>query len=168
MRKSKGAPLGAIEAVYRRDRDRFLHVAVAILGDRDRAADAVQEAFASAVRHRGGFRSEGPLEGWLWRTLVNAARQSARREPATALEDSCAVPERMGRNGSTPHEDEASVRTLVAALPERQRLILFLRYYADLDYQAIADALDVSVGTVGSTLSAAHSALRGLIKEVQT
>ena len=47
----------------------------------------------------------------------------------------------------------------VAALPERQRLAVYLRYYADLDYRAIAHVLGVEVGTVSATLSSAHQAL---------
>jgi RNA polymerase sigma factor (sigma-70 family) len=54
----------------------------------------------------------------------------------------------------------------VSALPERQRLVVFLRYYADLDYRSIAVVLGIEVGTVSATLSAAHTALRRLMKEV--
>jgi RNA polymerase sigma factor (sigma-70 family) len=53
-------------------------------------------------------------------------------------------------------------------LTERQREIVFLHYYADLDYAAIADALAISPGTVGATLTAARQALRGALQEVQT
>jgi RNA polymerase sigma factor (sigma-70 family) len=63
-------------------------------------------------------------------------------------------------------DDQAEIRAWVAALPERQRLTVFLRYYADLDYAAIAQALGVEVGTVSATLSQAHSALRRSSKEV--
>jgi RNA polymerase sigma factor (sigma-70 family) len=59
------------------------------------------------------------------------------------------------------------VRAVLAMLPERQRLALFLRYYADLDYDAIATALGISTGTVGATLHAAHAALRAQIQEVR-
>jgi DNA-directed RNA polymerase specialized sigma24 family protein len=45
--------------------------------------------------------------------------------------------------------------------------MLFLRYYADLEYEAIAIALDVSPGTVGATLNAAHASLRRLLQEVR-
>jgi DNA-directed RNA polymerase specialized sigma24 family protein len=45
-------------------------------------------------------------------------------------------------------------------------LAVFLRYYADLDYRAIATALGIEVGTVSATLSAAHTALRRSLKEV--
>ena len=50
-------------------------------------------------------------------------------------------------------------------MPERQRLILFLHYYADLDYQTIAEAIDVSTGTVGATLHTARANLRRLLEE---
>jgi RNA polymerase sigma factor (sigma-70 family) len=53
----------------------------------------------------------------------------------------------------------------VAALPDRQRLAVFLRYYADLDYAAIATALGVERGTVSATLSAAHHNLSSKLKE---
>jgi RNA polymerase sigma factor (sigma-70 family) len=56
------------------------------------------------------------------------------------------------------------VRAAVAALPERQRLALFLRYYADLDYAAIAAILEIKEGTVGATLHAAHAALRAALE----
>jgi len=45
--------------------------------------------------------------------------------------------------------------------------VLFLRYYADLDYRAIAEALDVKVGTVGSTLNQAQGALRMRLAEAR-
>ena len=64
--------------------------------------------------------------------------------------------------------DQRAVRTLIASLPERQRLAVFLRYYADLDYEAIAVALGVQPGTVAATLHAAHSSLRGRLQEVRT
>ena len=58
------------------------------------------------------------------------------------------------------------VRTWIASLPERQRLVVYLRYYADLDYQTIAAVLQVEIGTVSATLSAAHRSLREEIQEV--
>jgi RNA polymerase sigma factor (sigma-70 family) len=58
------------------------------------------------------------------------------------------------------------VRAWVAALPERQRMVVFLRYYADLDYRTIAAALGIEVGTVSATLSAAHQALGKALEEV--
>jgi RNA polymerase sigma-70 factor (ECF subfamily) len=153
--------LSAIEAVYRRDFARFLHVATAITGDVEVGADAVQDAFARAIRLRRSYRASGSLEGWLWRIVVNAARDRAGATAKLVSADVSREP------ATTPSEPEASeVRALLARLPERQRLVLFLRYYADLDYDAIATALGISSGTVGATLHAAHSALRAHIQEV--
>jgi len=52
------------------------------------------------------------------------------------------------------------VRRAVGRPPERQRLVLFLRYYAGLDYEEIASVLQIRTGTVGPTLAAAQSTLR--------
>jgi RNA polymerase sigma-70 factor, ECF subfamily len=162
MRRERrpGASLGEIERVYRADFGRFLRVAAAVVGDRVRAADVVQEAFALAVAHREEFRGEGPLEAWIWRTVVRTA-QNTRRAPAPV--PLTQVPD----NGSPAEPPEAAARGALARLPERQRLIVFLRYYADLDYAAIADVLEVEPGTVGSTLHAAQAALRTFFEDAQ-
>src|SRR4051812_25480455 len=120
-----------IEGVYRRGYGRFLRVAVAILHDEPLAEEAVHDAFVRALRHRGGFRERGPLEGWLWRIVVNEARRRRaieRRAPRSDDGSSAAA----GPTGE--HPDTGAIEAIVAELPERQRLALFLRYYADLDY----------------------------------
>ena len=152
-----------LEAVYRHRYRQFLRVATAILGDEASGHDAVQEGFAQALREQSSFRGEAPLEGWVWRMVVNAAltarrRRVARREAPEAAE----VPSVNGLAA-----DEAGVRAWVASLPERQRLVVYLRYYADLDYRAISAALGVEVGTVSATLSSAHQALRQSLEEVE-
>ena len=150
-----------LEAAYRRDFHRFLRVAEAICGDVEAARDAVQDAFAGALRSSAGFRRESSLETWLWAAVVNAARSARRRrrghDPLDELADlrAAAPPER------------STLPAALAALPERQRLVLFLRYYADLDYAAIAETLGISTGTVGATLNHAHAALRRRLQEVQ-
>ena len=157
-----GASIDELEAIYRSSLPRFRRVAAAIVGDRDRACDVVQEAFGTAIRKRRRFRGTGRLEAWLWRLVVNAARDEARpfRPP---LEELLASSEPHANGSAPPHEE---LRLAVAALPERQRLVLFLRYYADLDYAAIAAALEIAPGTVAATLNAAHAALRRTLQEV--
>jgi RNA polymerase sigma factor (sigma-70 family) len=151
-------PLAELEVLYRRDYRRFLRVASAILRDETRAVDAVQDAFASAIRRQRQFRGEGPLEAWVWRMVVNAAlKERGRRRHAELTDFEVAA----------PSEEPTLVAEAIARLPERQRLALFLRYYADLDYESIAAALEVSSGTVGATLNAAHMSLRRLLQEVR-
>ena len=159
----QGASLEEIERVYRQRLPEFRRVAAAILGNREAARDAVQEGFAIAVRKRETFRGEGPVEAWLWHVVVNAAREHGRRRSdLPAPEDLFAEI----RNGAPENEPDARVRVGLSLLPERQRLALFLRYYADLDYRTIADTLGIAVGTVGVTLNTAQAKLRELLEEV--
>jgi RNA polymerase sigma-70 factor (ECF subfamily) len=161
---SSAVTVEALEALYRAGLPRFVRTAGAIVGDEASGRDAVQEAFVQAVRKRASFRNEAPLEAWVWRIVINEARALRRRlaselagssEPATA------------RSANHVPEQDADVRAWVAALPERQRLAIFLRYFADLDYRSIAAVLEVEVGTVSATLAAAHGALRDSLREVE-
>ena len=157
--RGRGVSLEELEKVYRRDFDRFLRTAAAIAGDVEAGRDAVQEAFASAVRTREQFRGEAPVEAWLWRAVVTRAHNERRRRPPAAVADT-------DPGADSPAERDAALRAAVSALPERQRHVLFLRYFADLDYRAIAESLGIKTGTVSATLSQAHAALRGELEEV--
>jgi DNA-directed RNA polymerase specialized sigma24 family protein len=145
--------LAELEKLYRLRLPEFRRVAAAIAGDRELGCDAVQEAFASAVRKRRAFRGKGTLEAWVWRIVVNAARDARKRRPALA------EPHEASTNGHAPVVP-------LDLLTERQREIVFLHYYADLDYGAIAEALGISPGTVGATLTAARQTLRSALEEV--
>lgn len=152
-----GIELTEIEALYRLRQPQFFRVALGLLhGDRERAWDAVQETFARAIRAREGFRGEGSPDAWLWRTLTNVCLREARRPRDVPASDEAA---------STAAGDWGDLREAVSKLPERQRLILFLRHYADLDYERIAEVTGVARGTVAATLNAAHAALRKAMTE---
>ena len=153
--KKSGARLEEIEQLYRDRYAHFVQVARAVVGEEAAAHDAVQDGFSQAIRKRDSFRADGPLEAWLWRAVVNAAVSSRRRKGTF---DPFEVAPTPASNARPAGDDE--VRVWIAALPERQRLVIFLRYYADLDYQAIATALGIKTGTVSATLNAAHAALR--------
>jgi RNA polymerase sigma-70 factor, ECF subfamily len=164
-RVTAGADLEEIEAVYRRRLGEFRRVATAIIGSREAGCDAVQEAFALAVPRRAQFRGEGSLEAWLWRIVVHSARDLAARaskRSAARLED--AVDPVQAEDPPLRSE----VYALVSELPERQRHALFLRYYADLEYGTIAEALEISSGTVGATLAQAKENLRRLMTGVRS
>jgi RNA polymerase sigma-70 factor (ECF subfamily) len=148
-----------IEALYRLRHEELLRVAIAITGSRELGEDAVQEGLARALAGRSSWRASGTQESWLWKVVVNAARNLAARTPRV-------VAAREGDSSPTQAEvDLSAIREGVARLPERQRLVLFLRYYADLEYAAIARVLGIRRGTVSATLNQAHAALRPLLAE---
>ncbi len=149
-----------IEAIYREQYSRFLRFAVANLGDVERGHDAVHETFVRAIRSLDDFRGQARLESWLWRILVNVCIAEKRRR-VLPNED-------LLLQASTDHSPEwPEVREAIASLPERQRTTLFLRHYADLDYDQIAAVLGVARGTVAATLNTAHTRLRSVLGEVK-
>lgn len=82
-----------IEQIYRARLPELCRVAAAISGSRQAAPDLVQEAFVRAVRRLDSFRSEGPLEGWLWRIVVNVANNGRRVSQPIALPQEKRVPD---------------------------------------------------------------------------
>jgi RNA polymerase sigma-70 factor (ECF subfamily) len=155
--------LAELEALYRERLAAFARVAISITGSVDIGKDAVQESFARAIEQRDRFRGDCALETWVWRIVVNTAKTEAERGGREASEGA-AVPEDSSANGRRLLSD---VDRWMRTLPERQRLAVFLRYWADLDYRGIAEVLEVEVGTVSATLSKAHQSLRRSLQEVQ-
>jgi RNA polymerase sigma-70 factor (ECF subfamily) len=158
----RGATLDELRAIYEGRLGELTRVATAIVTDPQTAEDAVQEAFVRAVRQRHSYDGRGSLNGWVWRIVVNAARD------AQAKHRDVLDPDASDTTASTDDPDprRALVRAAIELLPERQRLVLFLRYYADLDYGSIAEAVAISEGTVAATLHSAHGRLRQLLSEV--
>lgn len=154
--------VGEIEAVYRARIGSLRRVARAITGDREAAHDVVQDAFASAISDRLRYRPISSLEAWIWRIVVNRAISERRRLTRATTAPPAVGPTSMSQDGDVD-DGRAPLAAAVALLPERQRLAVFLRYFADLDYAAIADVLEVSPGTVGASLHAAHETLRAAL-----
>ncbi len=149
----------ALEQLYRdRYRD-YRDIMASVVGSHDLAREVVQEAFARALREQRKFRGEGNLEAWVWKIALNVAlkmRREFRRE--WSLDDESEA------GGFEPALDR-DVRAAVRALPPRRRLVVFLRYFADLSYSEIAGISGVSEGTVAATLAQAREELRGLLDD---
>jgi RNA polymerase sigma-70 factor (ECF subfamily) len=148
----------AIEQLYRDRYRNFRDILAGVVGSHDLAREVVQEAFARALREQRKFRGDGSLEAWVWRIALNVAfkmRRGLAREWALDEEET-AIRE------PAPDED---VRAAVRALPPRRRLVVFLRYFADLSYAEIAAIAGISEGTVAATLAQAHGELLGLLDD---
>jgi RNA polymerase sigma-70 factor (ECF subfamily) len=147
----------AIETLYRERYRRFRDGVATITGDYDSARDVVQETFARALRKRRSFRGEGSLEAWVWRIALRTAREHVRRVPGASLNGS------LEAALAEPERDPVLAEAL-RALPPKRRLIVFLRYFADLSYAQIAELCGVSEGTVGATLAQARAALENELR----
>jgi len=134
----------------------------ALLREGEAALDVVQEGFALALSRRESYRGDGSLEAWVWQIVLNVARDRLR---SRQRHDEGLRSETVRAENELDGDGELLVSLL--ALPERQRLAIFLRYYADLSYEQIAEALGVRPGTVAASLNAAHAALRRDLAEVE-
>ncbi|WP_183066390.1 RNA polymerase sigma factor SigM [Streptomyces sp. gCLA4] len=166
----------AFGELVRRHRDRLWAVALRTLGDREEAADAVQDALVSAYRAAHTFRGDSAVTTWLHRITVNAcldrARKAASRRTAP-LDDT----ERLERllepheSAEAPAERQDLHRQLLAALrtlPDEQRAALVL---VDMQGYPVAEAahlLDVPTGTVKSRCARGRAKLLPLLTHLRT
>ena len=154
-----GASSRQIERVYRHRFSGFARSVTAVVSNPEDATEVVQEGFAHALAHRRDFRSEGPLEAWIWKIVLRKAfDRLASTHPAASLDE---LPE-IGL------PDQARDPALAAALRElspRKRLIVYLHYLADLPYPTVAEICGISEGTVAATLAQARAALAASLAE---
>ncbi len=155
-------------------RDRLLTVIARGGGAGADAEDLAQEAFLKAFVAIHRFDGRSALFTWLYRIAINTARDwhdHRRRRPAVALDgvDGPLVePVAAGpgpEQSAIAGEERAAVRRALARLPEPFRSTLVLREMEGLSYEAIAEALDVSIGTVESRIFRARCKLRVLLVE---
>ena len=128
---------------------------------RHRVEDLVQETFVRVLRALPAFDLAGPatLSTWMLTIATRLALNDLRRPEHGSIEVEPTAHERT----DDPAERRrlgAAIATGVAALPDAQRAVLVLREYHDLDYQEIADVLELDLGTVKSRLARARTALR--------
>jgi RNA polymerase sigma-70 factor, ECF subfamily len=151
-----GLSEGDLEGLYRRRYRPFRHGAAAIVGDYERAHDVVQDAFARALSARKTYRGGSP-EAWVWR-IVERQAFDARRSPATVSLD-----ETFELAIEDPERD-AQLAEALRGLAPRRRLVVFLRYFADLQYDDIARLCAIKEGTVAATLASALDDLRASLE----
>jgi RNA polymerase sigma-70 factor (ECF subfamily) len=150
------------------------NVAYRILGDGDSASDATQDGFIKAFQRLNQYRG-GSFKAWLLRIVTNTCYDILRahkRRPTTSLEKEDEDPEHDGRlqdPAERPdayvlrHELAVAIQAAIGKLPPDQRATLVLSDIEGLDYQEIADATGVALGTVKSRLSRARARLRDLL-----
>ncbi|UCM89099.1 RNA polymerase sigma factor SigM [Streptomyces marincola] len=164
----------AFSEIVRRHRDRLWAVALRTLGDREEAADALQDAFVSAYRAAHTFRGQAAVTTWLHRITVNACLDRVRKAK-TRRTDPMPEPERL-ENLLTPHEsaevpaERQDLRRQLSAaltqLPEEQRAVLVLVDMQGYSVAEAADILHVPVGTIKSRCARARARLLPLLRHL--
>jgi RNA polymerase sigma factor (sigma-70 family) len=158
---ARGAVRADLDEVFRRDYQLVVGVAARVLGSRDQAEDVAQDVFLSFCR---AVVPAGEARGWLSvaaahtaLNLLRSGRRRASREETAAATDDTVVPDVA--EAVVTLEDRSRVRAALARLPRKQAVALVLRH-SGLSYADVAAALDMSPGSVGTTVRRAESALR--------
>lgn len=165
----------AFEQIVLANQNKVYSLCLRLVNNRDDAADLAQEVFLKAWQSLPNFRGNSSLSTWLHRMATNLCIDHLRycrtrhglRGPSLDDEES-ALPE-PGDWSLDPHhkleqtEISHAIERGLSALPEHYRQIITLREIAGLDYQELAAALDIDLGTVKSRLSRARLALRKIL-----
>jgi RNA polymerase sigma-70 factor (sigma-E family) len=138
---------------------RLLRTATLLTGDRGRAEDLVQDAFAKAYLRWNGIQADDPI-AYVRRCVVNAntdwfRRRSSREQPSATVGDRLTQPD-----STQLHALRDAVMRGLGELTKRERAVIVLRYFEGLSEAEIAAALSVAPGTVKSTSSRALEKLR--------
>lgn len=153
----------ALDLVVQKYRSRLLHHAVYIVKDHQEAIDVTQDVFIKAMRERRFFQDEFKMKAWLYRVTsnlcFNLVRDRKRRGAILEGMQKATHLEPMQTDKVFANERQTQILGAMDRLTENHREILMLRYYSDLSYAEIADALDIRLGTVMSRLSRAKSRL---------
>lgn len=150
--------------------DRLLGTAFAVLGHREDAREAVQEAFLRCWRHRDRGPPPRSLEAWVVSVVLNAARDFRRRRRVRRAaplppEDAMAPDARTADPPAQAERNEAVARAREALLllPEAEKEVFLLRQNGDLSCSAIADHLGIPLGTVKTRMRSALRRLRAAV-----
>ncbi len=154
------------DELYAVSYSRLVHQLHAMIGDREEAADCVQEAFARAWSRRHRLDLSHSPEAWVrttaYRLAVSRWRGSvrARRAPDRALQRTEAAP--------PPAPDRVALISALQQLPADQRRALVLHHLCDLSVAEVATEVGAPEGTVKARLSRGRSALQALLDEGAT
>jgi RNA polymerase sigma-70 factor (ECF subfamily) len=144
----------------RRHQTRLWAVALRTLGDREEAADALQDALLSAYRSAASYRGDARVTTWLHRVVVNACLDRVRRRKARPT---VPLPEDTDpadpRDALAERETAIEVEAALAALPEEQRAALVLVDVQGMPVEEVAQVLGIPTGTVKSRCSRGRARL---------
>jgi len=153
-----------LASLYRAHAPDSVRLAYLLTGDRRAAEDLVQDAFVRLASRFQDLRDPARVGGYLYRTILNLARGRHRRR----VVERRYLSRRSTDATSTPApDDEITNRDIlwhaISSLPERQRAVVFFRYYQDLPERDVAEILSCSVGAVKSLNLRAMKKLREMV-----
>ena len=154
--------VATVDSLFRAHYGRLVRALTLACGDREVAADAVQEAFVKAHMHWRRVQNYDDPVGWIRRVAINRLRDDHRRQTRKG--------KALQRLAGEPQVEEvdqqafdSDLPAILAQLPKQQRIAMALFYVDELSIAEVAAALDVSEGAVKSYLHQGRSRLRTVV-----
>jgi RNA polymerase sigma-70 factor (ECF subfamily) len=153
-----------------------LRVSLSVLGNREEAEEAAQDAFVRAYNGLAKYKSDGPFQAWLYRiamrTSLNAHRSRKRRRIFERLVDPTGFDQVASSGAENPEtqsihrETREKVRRMIDSLPRKLHEVVVLSYLEEFSVREIAQMLDIPQGTVKSRLHLARKRLAAIAEDL--
>lgn len=166
--KAKGGDRGAFHELVVRYQEQAFRAAYLVLRDAGEAEDAAQEAFIKAFAALPRFRDERPFKPWILKIAINQALtmlKKRRRHAEVPLDASAEVPGCGIDETVMGRERAATLSSALRQLKEKERTIIYLRYFLNLSERELAEYLSCPAGTVKSRLHRAVTKLGDVIRK---
>ncbi|MBV9108603.1 MAG: sigma-70 family RNA polymerase sigma factor [Gemmatimonadetes bacterium] len=163
VERVRGGDAAAFETLVNRYMRRAFAVAYRLMGQKEDAEDLVQETFMAVLQRIGTFEAGRPFAPWFFRILVNRGLNARKARSLRTVDE---IPESTAAHGPTPEREAERtelrdrLRTAMAALPARQRVIVELFELEGFGGPEIAEILEISDGTVRWHLHEARKTLK--------
>jgi RNA polymerase sigma-70 factor (sigma-E family) len=157
----------AVTDLFREHHLELVRLALVMVGDQETAEDVVQDAFERLYHGWNRLREPSSALAYARSSVINGCR-SAMRRSAVARKH---APKLAGTSGTgvagtgSADDDHADLADALQLLPQRQREVLVLRYYADLDVAEVAATLRIAPSAVRSTCTRGLAALARVLGE---
>jgi len=152
----------AQQKLYEEFSGRLYRLAVRMVGNED-ADDVTQQIFLQVFRTIGQFGGRSRFETWLYRLAVNECLQHLRRRKRKALQPLLGEPASHQHDAEARTEQRELIEAALGRLEPDLRAVFVLREVEQMNYREIAEALDLSDGTVASRLNRARKQLRDIL-----
>ncbi len=148
--------------------NRLYRALLPVTNNSEEALDVTQETFVQVFRKLNSLQEDAHFFTWIYRIGFNIARTRQRRQRPDPIDPSqMMIPstEQSAEQRYESREFQTALRQAIAKLPEDHQQVIVFREIEELDYQQIADVLNISIGTVRSRLHRARAQLRELLSE---
>ncbi len=165
IERSRVNDRAAQQELYLRTSDRVFGLLLRMTRNEADATDLAQETYLKAFTCLAQFDGRSTFATWLYRLAVNEALQFRKQTHRFGDRSANSDLHTLETNPSQSRDVTIDLEDALVTVNEHDRAVLLLRYQEGLDYRAIADALECSMGTVASRLNRARDKVRQLLKK---